>query len=541
MIEQNIRINIPYLLRHDSSLATANEGFDPQEWHEMRVGEGILTYVPKPEQVDAFYEAWSRADFSKQNKLLLTFGQQYDTSLSERANLETQYYQAVVYVHMMLAYVAQSGLYNAQQVQDMREIVFGHGLSAANFAHQVLLLHPDWLDGESMFSVTLAMLLHDIGKYSELRIFQEGDRPPDDVLARHTLDGYSWIRNWELGCETNFPSIVRNFALRHHKFKNGKGYPQKQSIAHGKHGELSMDIAVAADGRRPVQIMQMADELSAMLDPDRTYGKIKTSLEALAVLVYEADEGKFDEQLMADLLGDWPFLLEHWHLESYTRTQALAVDPTELLSWNPATVRSKLNNDSKSILDMTQDEIWDVYVETFANVSRQVSDVQKQYPNRTDDLVGAFALGDSLAQVTMDCCLVNREIFSMYGVSDRKSLEHFLHASLALFVLEVQQFASYGMEPQDGAELMAEWSEVIAQMPAELGYGMRLVTEFFINGFDDTLLQMAAQGISDNRQTYLVSTQLAQKLLAILPQVGMRLDRQRFPDLPPILEITFNK
>lgn len=144
------------------------------------------------------------------------------------------------------------------------------------------------MDDTALLSVAAGALLHDAGKLDmPLEILDNTNRLSDKemaVIKTHPICSYKRLQ--ALGIE--HPSIVDDICLKHHLYRNGTGYPSKDTfpLAH-KHLVLPDEVS----------IITIADIFSAIVSP-RPYHSCLTAIFALGKLYSGVAEGKYPEKFV---------------------------------------------------------------------------------------------------------------------------------------------------------------------------------------------------------------------------------------------------
>lgn len=137
---------------------------------------------------------------------------------------------------------------------------------------------------EETMTLGLGALLHDLGKiYIENKILVAPRRLTDNEfyrMRRHPELGYKLLS------KTKIPAEAKQPCLQHHERIDGSGYPR------GVHN-------VSKAG----QIVGVIDCYEALTSDERFYRKPCSSVEALKILKFETEEGKFSPDIFARLIS----------------------------------------------------------------------------------------------------------------------------------------------------------------------------------------------------------------------------------------------
>lgn len=188
----------------------------------------------------------STKEFKKFNKEFSTSVESLKTTLSQIA--EQDLTNENMDVDQLLSQTsnvmteARNGFHTFHMLQCMREyddLTYVHSLNVSLICN--VMGHWSQLSHEDIETLTLAGLLHDIGK---LKMPQEIITKPSslttdeyDIIKKHPLYGYDFLKT------CNLDSRVKNAALMHHERCDGSGYPY--SLKSNKIDMFAKIVAIA--------------------------------------------------------------------------------------------------------------------------------------------------------------------------------------------------------------------------------------------------------------------------------------------------------
>lgn len=176
--------------------------------------------------------------------------------------------------------VTASDVDKGSQLRFLGEYEICHPLNVAVFSGMIARRLD--LDSMECSNITLAGLLHDIGKLFVDGIKNENslEKKVSDAMKQHVIKGYNLLK------ECNMPEIVCNAVLEHHENNDGSGYPRGMSNDWILRPAQILNVCNYFDNlafnKTPIHIFSTRDVLKRMLE----LGTSKFAAEILYTFVH---------------------------------------------------------------------------------------------------------------------------------------------------------------------------------------------------------------------------------------------------------------
>lgn len=219
-------------------------------------------------------------DTETQIRLKLYFMKILELLKAEEYTIGLNHAKALVNVMEQTIFVSAADIEKGSQLRFLGEYEVCHPLNVAVFSGMIARRLD--LDSLECRNITLAALLHDIGK-----LFVEGIKNENSLeklvsegMKQHVIKGYNLLK------EHKMPEAVYNAVLEHHENNDGSGYPRGMSNDWILKSAQIISVCNYFDNlafnKTPVHIFSTRDALKRMLE----LGTSKFAAEVLYTFVH---------------------------------------------------------------------------------------------------------------------------------------------------------------------------------------------------------------------------------------------------------------
>ncbi len=381
-----------------------------------------LRVKPKVIGDDTLYDWWSSADtpFEEKHTLIWAGVQAASPELGVQEQLEVAHFNATVYVSIMLRQMRDEGWFPKVQMQAIEKTITQHGFASSRLVLEYCLLHPEWVDGETFFGISLAMMLHDVGTSFTVAMKSESIN-----RERELRDGFGILRQWEQQYSIQFPELVMSYAL--HQDKKYQSSIIKKEVHEGRYGEI---INKKISKRDIFEIMRIADAITTFTSP--TGKESKSLYDAFGVIAAEAKQGIYDLDTVNEMMLMLPLIRKSWHPQVVEDASWMVGEDSALTvdMWHPNADKVEYARVTKPVTEASDASLWDSYDRVFARATKVVATLYTENITQNRLLSSALREGDLLAQITFNLCLADRSIFEDHEIRTVAAFEDFLYGAL---------------------------------------------------------------------------------------------------------------